>query len=39
MARIREIVIDALDPAALARFWAAALEDYARRAYDAAGGR
>lgn len=36
MARIREIVIDALQPAALARFWAAALEGYAVRAYDPA---
>jgi hypothetical protein len=34
MARIREIVIDALDPPALARFWAAALEGYALRPYD-----
>ena len=34
MARIREIVVDALRPAALARFWAAALEGYAVRAYD-----
>ncbi len=36
MARIREIVIDALEPAALARFWAAALDGYAVRAYDEA---
>jgi hypothetical protein len=36
MARIREIVIDALRPAALARFWAAALDGYAVRPYDAA---
>lgn len=36
MARIREIVVDALDPPALARFWAAALTDYAIRAYDEA---
>lgn len=34
MARLREIVIDADHPAALARFWAAALEGYAVRAYD-----
>jgi Glyoxalase-like domain len=34
--RIREIVIDALQPAALARFWAAALDGYALRAYDRA---
>ena len=36
MARIHEIVIDALHPAALARFWAAALDGYAVRPYDAA---
>ena len=36
MARIRDIVIDSLDPAALARFWAAVLDGYAVRAYDAA---
>jgi hypothetical protein len=36
VARIREIVIDAVHPAALARFWAAALDGYAVRAYDAA---
>ncbi len=36
MARIREIVIDALAPAALARFWAAALDGYAVRPYDEA---
>jgi hypothetical protein len=36
MARIREIVIDALDPPALARFWAAALQGYAVRSYDEA---
>ena len=36
MARIKEIVIDALNPAALARFWAAVLDDYALRPYDAA---
>ncbi len=34
MVSIREIVIDALDPPALARFWAAALQDYAVRPYD-----
>ena len=34
MARLKEIVIDAGHPASLARFWAAALEDYAVRAYD-----
>jgi Glyoxalase-like domain len=36
MARIREIVIDSLHPAALARFWAAALDGYEVRAYDEA---
>jgi hypothetical protein len=35
MARIKEIVVDATNPAALARFWAAVLDDYALRAYDA----
>lgn len=34
MGRLREIVIDADHPAALARFWAAALDGYAVRAYD-----
>ncbi len=34
MARIKEIVIDALDPPALARFWADALDDYSIRTYD-----
>lgn len=32
--RIREIVIDARNPPALARFWAAALDGYAVRPYD-----
>lgn len=36
MLRIRDIVIDALDPPALARFWAAALHGYAVRPYDEA---
>jgi hypothetical protein len=36
VARIKEIVIDALRPAALARFWAQVLEDYAVREHDAA---
>ncbi len=36
MARLEEIVIDALHPAALARFWGAVLDGYAVRAYDAA---
>ena len=34
MARIHEIVIDSLDPAALGRFWAAALDGYDVRPYD-----
>jgi hypothetical protein len=33
--RIRDIVIDSVDPPALARFWAGALDGYAVRAYDA----
>jgi hypothetical protein len=36
MARLREIVFDALNPSALARFWAAALDGYAVRPYGAA---
>ena len=36
MARLKEIVIDAMFPAALARFWAQAIDGYAVRAYDAA---
>jgi hypothetical protein len=36
MARIKEIVFDAAQPARLARFWAAALDGYAVREYDAA---
>jgi hypothetical protein len=36
VARLRDIVIDALDPPALARFWAAALDGYALRPYDRA---
>jgi len=36
VARIREIVIDALDPPALARFWVRALDGYEVRPYDAA---
>ncbi len=36
MARLKEIVIDARHPAALARFWAQALDGYAVRAYDSA---
>lgn len=34
MARLKEIVIDAAHPAALARFWAAVLTDYGVRPYD-----
>jgi hypothetical protein len=34
--RLREIVIDSLDPPKLARFWASALSDYVLRPYDAA---
>ena len=34
MVRIRDIVIDSVHPAALARFWAAALDGYEVRAYD-----
>src|SRR3990167_2370022 len=34
MAVIREIVFDCAHPAALARFWAAALEGYSARPYD-----
>jgi hypothetical protein len=36
MARLKEIVIDAMHPAALARFWAQAIDGYAVRAYDVA---
>ncbi len=36
MGLLKEIVIDADHPAGLARFWAAALEGYAVRAYDEA---
>ena len=34
MARIREIAIDAVSPADLAAFWAAALDGYSIRPYD-----
>lgn len=34
MAKIRDIVFDARHPASLARFWAAALDDYEVAAYD-----
>ncbi|ONK10230.1 VOC family protein [Streptomyces sp. MP131-18] len=36
MARIHDIVVDCAHPASLARFWAAALEDYAVAPYDEA---
>ena len=36
MVRIRDIVVDSQHPARHARFWAAALEGYAVRAYDEA---
>jgi len=36
MAALKEIVIDSRRPAALARFWAAALDGYAVRPYDEA---
>ena len=36
MARLKDIVIDADHPAALARFWAAALDGYAVAPYDEA---
>ena len=36
MLRLRDIVIDSLNPPALARFWAEALDGYAVRAYDTA---
>jgi hypothetical protein len=35
MARLKEIVVDAVHPASLARFWAAVLDGYAVRRYDA----
>ena len=34
MARLRDIVVDCAHPAALARFWAAALDGYAVAPYD-----
>ena len=36
MARLAEVVVDALHPARLARFWAAVLDDFEVRAYDTA---
>ncbi len=36
MARIRDIVVDAVRPAALARFWAEVLDGYQIRSYEAA---
>jgi len=34
MARLTQIVVDSRDPSSLARFWAAALDDFAIGAYD-----
>ena len=34
MARLTQLVVDSRAPAALARFWASALEDFEIRAYD-----
>jgi hypothetical protein len=34
MGKLKEIVVDAEHPAALARFWVEVLDDYAIRAYD-----
>ncbi len=34
MARLQQIVVDCYHPARLARFWAAALDDFEVRAYD-----
>ena len=34
MARLKQLVVDCRQPALLARFWAAALEDFAVRGYD-----
>jgi hypothetical protein len=39
MATLKEIVFDARDPPRLARFWAAALEGYRVRSYDASERR
>ena len=36
MARLKQVVVDCAGPAALARFWAAALDGFAVRAYDEA---
>jgi hypothetical protein len=36
MARIQDVVVDCTHPAALARFWAAVLDDYAVAPYDEA---
>ena len=36
MARFTDIVVDAVDPPLMARFWANVLDDYAIRPYDAA---
>lgn len=36
MARLKQLVIDSATPSTLARFWAAALDDFEIRAYDEA---
>lgn len=36
MARLKQLVVDSGEPSALARFWAAALDDFEIRAYDEA---
>jgi hypothetical protein len=36
MARLKEIVIDSIHPAALARFWSGVLDEYSIRNYDEA---
>jgi hypothetical protein len=36
MARLHDLVVDSAHPAATARFWAAALDDYAIAPYDEA---
>ena len=34
VARLKQVVVDCLHPASLARFWAVALDDFSIRAYD-----
>lgn len=36
MARVKQLVVDSAKPSALARFWAAVLDDFEVRAYDEA---